>query len=195
MTFDGKNAEKYCELAGFSHGINARDCHVATDRFYDLVQKLLDLPELTFANDVIRLGLLLEYIGLAIESNQTTEAASHKERLYSTDTYVEYAANYIQANYATVKIGEVASYVGLHRSYLTNIFKKKLGVSPQEYLMQCRLKRAGYLLLSSDLPIQEISRIVGYENPLTFSKMFKSFYGVSPKLYRQQNDDTSGQTT
>ena len=88
----------------------------------------------------------------------------------------------------------MARYVGVHRSYLTNIFKKKLGVSPQEYLMHARMKRSRMLLLDSNLPIQDISRAVGYDNPLTFSKVFKSFYGVSPKLYRQQNrPDAAGE--
>ena len=100
---------------------------------------------------------------------------------------MDYAANYIQANFATAKIGDVARYVGVHRSYLTNIFKKKLGVSPQEYLLHARMKRARMLLMDSNLPIQEISHAVGYDNPLTFSKVFKCFYSISPKLYRQQN--------
>lgn len=186
-TFDGNNAPRYAESAGFSKGVNHLECHVDQEKFYSLVRQILDLPELTFANDLIRLGLLLEFLGLAIESNYKGEKVVRRAYEYSTDTYVDYAANYIQANFATAKIGDVARYVGVHRSYLTNIFKKKLGVSPQEYLMHARMKRARMLLMDSNLPIQEISRAVGYDNPLTFSKVFKSFYSISPKLYRQQN--------
>ena len=187
MTFDGHNAPVYAEHAGFRDGINSLECNIDQERFFTLVSRLLDLPELTYANDLIRLGLLLEYLGLAIESSYKGERVVPREYKYSTDAYVEYASNYIRTNYATARIGDVARYVGVHRSYLTNIFKKKLGVSPQEYLMQVRMKRARLLLLETGLPIQEVSHAVGYDNALTFSKVFKNFYGCSPKQYRQQN--------
>ena len=99
----------------------------------------------------------------------------------------KYAADFIRENYATAKISAVAGYIGIHRSYLTSIFKEKMGISPQEYLIQCKLQQAIALLIETNNPIQEIARKVGYDNPLTFSKTFKNFYGVSPKLYRQQH--------
>lgn len=34
------------------------------------------------------------------------------------------------------------------------------------------------------MSIGEIAEKIGYENPLTFSKIFKNVYGVSPKNYR-----------
>ena len=92
--------------------------------------------------------------------------------------------NYIQNNYAAIRISDVARYIGIHRSYLTNIFKKKIGLSPQEYLLQCKMNKSCEMLLETQLPIQEIARRVGYENPLTYSKIFKNFYGLSPKQYR-----------
>ena len=61
-----------------------------------------------------------------------------------------------------------------------------MGVSPQEYLMQCKLEQARKLLLETDAPVQDIARRVGYDNPLTFSKIFKGSFGVSPKTYRRQ---------
>ena len=187
MTFDGRNAARYVESAGFKEGINVLECHVNEQRFYELVKRVLDNPELSLANDLMRLGLLAEFISLAIESNYKAGREVHREHEYSTDVYVDYAVSYMQTNYPTAKVSDVAKYIGIHRSYLTGIFKKKMGVSPQEYLMQCKLRKARSLLLETRLPIQEISQQVGYDNPLTFSKIFKSFYGVSPKNYRVQH--------
>ncbi len=53
-------------------------------------------------------------------------------------------------------------------------------------MLQCRLRRACKLLAETGNPIQEIARNVGYDNPLTFSKIFKSYYGISPREYRHQ---------
>ena len=186
MTYDGNNAARYTESAGFRDGINVLDCNVDAHRFYEIVKRVLDHPELTLANDLLRMGLMMEFISLAVESNYKFSKEIHHEHAYPTDVYVDYAVNYIQSNYATARVTDVARFIGIHRSYLTGIFKKKLGISPQEYLMQCKLKKASELLLETRLPIQEISQQVGYDNPLTFSKIFKSFYGVSPKNYRLQ---------
>ena len=60
--------------------------------------------------------------------------------------------------------------------------------------MQCRIQRACKILEETDNPIQEIARQIGYDNPLTFSKTFKNFYGISPKAYRKssrQKDETT----
>ena len=174
------------EEAGFVKGVNVLDCHVDTRQFYSIVSKVLDQAELTPSNVYSRTGHLLEFISTAVHSNYESEKHIRKARQYPPDDYVTYAADFIRGNYATAKIGDVAKFVGLHRSYLTNLFKAKMGVSPQEYLMQCKLNQARKLLDETDNPIQEISRQIGYDNPLTFSKTFKSFYGVSPREYRQQ---------
>ena len=186
MSFDGTQAKACVEKAGFSDGVNALDCHVDQREFLALVLKVLNQAEVKLSNIYNRTAYLLEYISLAIDSYCASENSGVKHE-YPTDLYVEYAVNFISENYATVRISDVARFIGIHRSYLTTIFKKKMGISPQEYLLQCRMKQACKLLLETNNPIQDISRQVGYDNPLTFSKTFKSYYGVSPRTYREQH--------
>ncbi len=57
-------------------------------------------------------------------------------------------------------------------------------ISPQEYLVSYRLEQGSRLLRTTKMSIGEIAEKIGYENPLTFSKIFKNVYGVSPKNYR-----------
>lgn len=187
MAFDGNKAHEFAERAGFGKGINSQECYINPDEFYALCKRVLDLVEVSPAHVIMRTGLMLEYISLVIESNYKSNKSTRKAHEYPTDVYVKYAVDFISDNYATVKISDVARYIGIHRSYLTNIFKNKMGISPQEYLIQCKLKHAAMFLTETDNPIQEISRQIGYDNPLTFSKTFKNFYGVSPKFYRQQH--------
>lgn len=185
MAYEGNLAAQYTESAGLPDGVNITDCNVDQRQFFLLVQRVLDHPELTLSNDLLRLGLLLEFLSLAVESAQKQIPPSLRERELSADVYVDYAVTYILSNSSNVKISDVARYIGINRSYLTNIFKKKMGVSPQEYLMQCRLDRACQLLRDTDASIQDISRRVGYDNPLTFSKIFHSRFGMSPTAYRE----------
>lgn len=186
MTYGGYRALHYTEAAGFTEGVNWLNSNVEPSHFYAVVKRVLDHPELNLASSLLHIGLLSEFLSLAIQSQYMSVPAARRETDLSADMYVDYAVNYINANYATAKISDVARYIGIHRSYLTNIFKTKMGVSPQEYLMQWRMKTASNLLLQTGLSVQEIGQRVGYDNSLTFSKVFKIYYGVSPKNYRQE---------
>ena len=131
MSYGGNNAERHTESAGFVPGVNCLPCNLEQDRFYDLVKRVLDQPNLNRVSDLMRVGLLVEFLALAIESHYRSDRVHPKEPEYSADVYVEYAATYIRENFASAKISDVAAYIGIHRSYLTNIFKEKMGVSPR----------------------------------------------------------------
>ena len=182
VSFNGPSAQDCMDAAGFPKGVNACDCYVDASEFLMLVWKLLGYGENTLPNELRRLSLTLEFIALMIESG--VRGAQPRRHDDSPDLYVDHALDLIRARYASVKINDIAKVIGINRSYLTSIFKKRTGFSPQEYLLRYRLSKACQLLLTTGQPIQEVARQIGYENPMTFSKMFKSAYGVSPSEYR-----------
>lgn len=65
-------------------------------------------------------------------------------------------------------------------------FKAETGMTPLAYITQIRVNEARKLLTGSSLNVTEVSGIVGYENPLYFSKVFKKVAGISPSLYKKQ---------
>lgn len=66
-------------------------------------------------------------------------------------------------------------------------FKAYTGMSPIEYLTKIRIDKATELLLDSSLNISEISNVIGYENSLYFSRVFRNATGLSPSSYRKGN--------
>jgi YesN/AraC family two-component response regulator len=58
-------------------------------------------------------------------------------------------------------------------------------MSPQEFLIRYRMDKASEFMLTNSLSISEISRSVGYEDPLAFSKIFKKIKGASPREFRE----------
>lgn len=84
-------------------------------------------------------------------------------------------------------ISALAKQCNLSPDWFMHKFKSQIGLSPMEYLTRIRLDKAKWLILNSSLSIKEISYIVGYENPLYFSKLFKKEEGVSPTLFRNSN--------
>ncbi|MBR6376190.1 MAG: helix-turn-helix domain-containing protein [Oscillospiraceae bacterium] len=69
--------------------------------------------------------------------------------------------------------------------YLRKLFKKEMGITPRQYLTNCRLENASNLLAiaGSSNSINQVARQSGFSDPLYFSKLFKQRYGVSPKYY------------
>lgn len=101
-------------------------------------------------------------------------------------SYIKKSIQFIETNYSRcMSIESLASYIGLNKNYFSTIFSELLGIPPQEYLIKYRVNKACKLLSNKGLTISEISRSVGYDDPLGFSKIFKQIKGVSPKLYRQ----------
>lgn len=93
--------------------------------------------------------------------------------------------SYLQEHFTKkVTLEQLATLVDRNPQYLSSIFKKECGVTVTEYISTLRINQAKRLLRGSNLPINEISRQVGYENPAYFSKCFFRQVGRSPQQYR-----------
>ena len=71
-------------------------------------------------------------------------------------------------------------------SWFIRNFKEYTGSTPAQYLLSLRISNAQTLLESTSYNITEIANIVGYDNPLYFSRIFKKQIGMSPSEFRKQ---------
>jgi len=94
-------------------------------------------------------------------------------------------------SFITERLGEplgvegVAAAVGLSRSRLSHLFREQVGMSMIEFAEDQRMRKAADHLRMSDRPVSEIASIVGYDDPLYFSKRFKAHTGSSPRAWRR----------
>ncbi len=103
-----------------------------------------------------------------------------------TMNYMREAIQYINTKYCeSIMVQQIADHCGVDRAYLSKIFKYATGKTLQEYLIQFRIKRAKQLLKDTDLSVKYVSYSVGYNDPFTFSKVFKKQEGVSPSVWRK----------
>ena len=70
-------------------------------------------------------------------------------------------------------------------SWFMRNFKQVTNQSPMQYILSIRIANAVSLLETTDYNVTEISTIVGYDNPLYFSRIFRKQKGISPTEYRK----------
>ncbi len=94
---------------------------------------------------------------------------------------------YIQENYKSVTLRDLAEHFHYTPPYLSKFIKEKTGMGFLQILNNIRIKNACMLLKNTDLSIHEIYTRSGFKKADVFYKMFKKHTGTSPKEYRQQS--------
>jgi xylan 1,4-beta-xylosidase len=97
--------------------------------------------------------------------------------------------DYIQEHYAEkISLESLAQEVYLNPYYLSHFFKKKIGMTFQEYLNFVRLQKAMIMVSQTNRQISIIAQLCGFPGSKSFNRVFKRYYGVSPKVMRNQQD-------
>jgi YesN/AraC family two-component response regulator len=93
----------------------------------------------------------------------------------------------IHQNYTrALSLNELASTVGVSKSYLSRIFKLETGISLWDYLNRFRVQKAKELLLNTDDSVTAIAAEVGYQDAGYFGRIFHKVAHCSPRAYRSQ---------
>lgn len=182
--FQGIKSLSYLASAGLDEGNVTCRCE-NTPLIFTYIQQMIIARQLTLANELKRQAALLQIFSTLIDEHKSS-LPKHARYDYPYKIYVEQAIDYIQRNLKnTIKINDIAVYIGIDRSYLTNIFKNITGISPQEYLLNIRIEKACQLLSQSNIPINQVAAECGYSDPLNFSRIFKKYKHFSPSEYRK----------
>ncbi len=106
----------------------------------------------------------------------------------SNHPFVKKAVKYIQMHYhENIGTTDIADYVKLSRSYLSDLYSRETGESLTETLTRVRIEEAKRLILQGEKKIYEIAGEVGFGDAKSFAKSFKRITGLTPKAYEQQN--------
>lgn len=182
VAFNGVNAETYLNRANLSANNPILKC-TEEDHINNCFQAIFHSTKCEKSMDLKSLSSFYNLLSILIEETNIVTTDKHSNN--HQETYIKQAIEFIDTNYSRkIRIEEIASYVGINRKYLSQLFSQILNISPQNYLINFRLQKACDLLTSSSLSINEISNSVGYNDPFLFSKIFKKFKGMSPKVYR-----------
>ena len=110
-----------------------------------------------------------------------------KERVTNADEYYAFAIQYIDTRLHTpIKIKALADAIGISTTYLLELFKERIGISPKQYINRQRINMSKIMLRTTEFSITEIARSVGYDDVLSFSRFFSKEAHISPSDYRKR---------
>ena len=102
----------------------------------------------------------------------------------SREALVQAALKEITQNYREASLSNVAREYGVSLAYVSECVRAQTGRTYKELLQKHRMETAARMLRRSDMNIQQIISLVGYENTSYFYRLFHERYGLSPREYR-----------
>ena len=105
------------------------------------------------------------------------------------DTRIEEACQFLSRNLADeVNLDEIARHVCLSPSRLAHLFREQMGVNIMRWREDQRMILAKHLLHSTCLPIAKVASLVGYDDQMYFSRVFRKRVGTSPSEFRKSSE-------
>lgn len=160
------------KLDGFRAGAN------------DYVEKPFHRDEL-----IARISVQLRMRRLHQASREASRPGSEQAQrlvLSRDDQLFDKALTLIQDHLSDpLSVEELASRLGTNKVKITAIFRARVGMSLAEYAMDLRLNLSKQYVGETDMRIQQIAQLAGYQNAGDFTRAFRRRFGVAPLKFRQ----------
>jgi YesN/AraC family two-component response regulator len=146
---------------------------------YSLKRAFVDTYFSSLNYDDLAENILALINSLMNDKTKSSQFDKHEQLVHQMIAFIEqHLSDQLNNNFLAQKFG-------LAPSYISSIFRQKTGQSPIEFIANRRIERACQILEKDpSTTSREIAEIIGYNDPLYFSKSFKKIMGMSPSEYK-----------
>lgn len=159
--------------------------NIHAPRIEDTMMRLADEVSHLSADSEVLIEALVTAI--AVDLSRYLEATAHSERSPRgglAPRHLRLVLSRMNQPGAAPVVEELAALCGLSRFHFIRAFRDTVGDSPSAYAHKVLMTRARTLIASSERPIGEIAKELGYQHSAAFSAAFKRHCGRSPRAWR-----------
>ena len=127
------------------------------------------------------MGLLFTLLGAHSERINQDDPSWHEQNLFFT------ALKYIETHYRSASLDELAALLRQPSYAVCRLLRRQSGQTFKSLLQTARLNQAAFLLSTTQLPVEAVISLVGYDNTSYFHRIFRARYGATPLAYRREN--------
>ena len=145
-----------------------------------IFQSTMKYEPIAPSTNILLSARIFELLRLYLERDVLSQTYLSKQ-----DQYVDYIKTVIHSNYSyPIRLSDIAAQLFVDTNYLCTVFRKKVGISPRQYLSAFRIYKAASFLSASENPvIAQAMYESGYEDQSNFNKAFSSRLGLSPRSF------------
>ena len=180
--FGGDLADRLVGGAGFGKDgevLDLPNTHRFHRCFMETVDGILERGKDNTYSTAARIPSLIAT--LMEEKSKKADGASYSELVHRAQTHIAEHATKI------VDFEELSTSLGLPYRTFRHVFGKETGTSPHQYQLEIRFVRAKNLLRSTDMPVAEIAKTLGFNSTWYFSHFFRKRTRSSPAAYRKRH--------
>lgn len=112
-----------------------------------------------------------------------------QNRIQPASLKIEQCKQFIEQHYMEqIGLKEMAEVAGQSKYHFSREYERRLGITPVRYLTEVRLAHAVKLMMSTESNLEEIAQKSGFSNANYFGKVFRKYMGVSPGIFRENNN-------
>lgn len=109
-----------------------------------------------------------------------------RPKYQSTDPRVRQAIAIVnRGSSERVRVESIAADVGLSVDHLIRLFRRDLGCTPAQFIIDKKMMKAKLMLASEDMPSKEVAYMLGYDDFSYFTRLFRRTTGLTPNQYRK----------
>ena len=161
---------------------------ISSHQNYDYFRSAIQYRVEDYLLKPLKSGDILECFGKIREKlDAVNQVQEEKPQSYYEDIRRK-VGTYLEEHYRDARLEDAAVAVNLSPAYLPSLLKDRFGVGFSEWLLKIRMEKAADMLRDAGTKTYDIAYYIGYDNPKSFSRAFRNYYGRTPSEYRKGED-------
>ena len=152
--------------------------------YHQIFRKMIQELQLTKPHYEEYLSILLRELFLLVSRKAPVGTAQNQILQKEMEAATQFFNEHFTEN---ISVEDYALSRHMSTCWFIRSFKRYNGVTPMQYIVNLRITNAKTLLRTTTYSVSEVAAVVGYENPLYFSRLFKKQTGLPPSEFRNTN--------